>query len=98
VVAVYLARRVPHRVPPLVAHDLERGWMIMADGGRRMREVVAEERDLSRWDDVIEAAADIARAMEPDVEESTGSPGLRRRRPAELSKRPISPPMIRLGG
>jgi Ser/Thr protein kinase RdoA (MazF antagonist) len=30
---------------------------------------VAEERDLSRWDDVVEGAADIARAMEPDVDE-----------------------------
>jgi Ser/Thr protein kinase RdoA (MazF antagonist) len=43
--------------------------MLMADGGRRLRELVAEERDLSRWDDVVEGAADIARAMEPDVDE-----------------------------
>jgi hypothetical protein len=79
VVAVHLARRVPDRVPPLVAYDLERGWMIMEDGGRRLREVVAEERDLSRWADVIEAAADIARAMEPDVEEllAAGVPDMR---------------------
>ena len=68
VVALHLARRVPDRVPPLIADDTERGWMLMADGGRRLREVIDEERDLSRWDDVIEGAADIARAMEPDVD------------------------------
>jgi Ser/Thr protein kinase RdoA (MazF antagonist) len=38
------------------------------DGGRRLREVIAEERDMSRWGDILDGAADIARAMEPDVE------------------------------
>jgi hypothetical protein len=78
-VALLLARRVPDRVPPLIADDVERGWMIMEDGGRRLREVLAEERDLSRWDDVLEGAADIARAMEPDVDEliAAGVPDLR---------------------
>jgi hypothetical protein len=79
VVALHLARRVPDRVPPLIADDTSRGWMIMADGGRRLREVIAEERDLARWDDVIEGAADIARAMEPDVDEllAAGVPDMR---------------------
>ena len=74
-----LSRRVPDRVPPLIADDLERGWMLMEDGGRRLREVIAEERDLSRWDDILEGAADIARAMEPDVDEliAAGVPDLR---------------------
>src|SRR6185312_4798569 len=74
-----LSRRVPDRVPPLIAADLERGWMLMEDGGRRLREVIAEERDMSRWDDILEGAADIARAMEPDVEEliAAGVPDLR---------------------
>jgi hypothetical protein len=78
-VAQLLARRVPERVPPLIADDLERGWMLMGDGGRRLREVVAEERDLSRWHDILEGAADIARAMEPDVEEllRAGVPDMR---------------------
>ena len=70
---------MPDRVPPLIADDLERGWMLMEDGGRRLREVIAEERDLSRWDDILEGAADIARAMEPDVDEliAAGVPDLR---------------------
>jgi hypothetical protein len=78
-VARQLSRRVPERVPPLIADDVDRGWMIMEDGGRRLREVIAEERDLSRWDDIVEGAADIARAMEPDVETllAAGVPDLR---------------------
>ena len=79
VVALHLARRVPDRVPPLIADDTVRGWMLMEDGGRRLREVIAEERDLSRWDDVVEGAADVARAMEPDVDEllAAGVPDMR---------------------
>jgi hypothetical protein len=79
VVALELSRRVPDRVPPLIADDTDRGWMIMEDGGRRLREVIAEERDLSRWDDVLEGAADIARALEPDVDAllAAGVPDLR---------------------
>ena len=78
-VALKLARRVPERVPPLIADDLERGWMLMEDGGRRLREVLAEERDMSRWGDILDGAADIARAMEPDVDEllAAGVPDLR---------------------
>jgi hypothetical protein len=78
-VALRLAQRVPERVPPLIADDLERGWMLMEDGGRRLREVIAEERDMSRWDDILDGAADIARAMEPDVDEllAAGVPDLR---------------------
>jgi aminoglycoside/choline kinase family phosphotransferase len=74
-----VSRRVPDRVPPLLADDVERGWMLMEDAGRRLREVIAEERDLSRWDDVLDGAADIARAVEPDVGEllAAGVPDLR---------------------
>jgi Phosphotransferase enzyme family len=63
-----VARRVPERVPPLIADDIARGWMLMDDAGTRLREVIAEERDMSRWVDVLDGAADVARAMEPDVE------------------------------
>jgi len=69
VLATHLvAQRVPARVPPLIADDPDHGWMLMDDAGTRLREVIADERDLSRWYDVLDGAADIARAMEPDVE------------------------------
>jgi hypothetical protein len=78
-VSLLLARRVSGRVPPLLADDTDLGWMIMEDAGRRLREVVEEERDLSRWDDIIEGVAEIARTMEPDVDEllAAGVPDMR---------------------
>ena len=78
-VTLLLAERVPDRVPPLIADDPDRGWMLMDDGGTRLREMIADERDLSRWVDVLEGAADIAHAMEPDVERllAAGVPDLR---------------------
>lgn len=74
-----LATRAPERVPPLLAADLDRGWMLMADAGRRLREVVAEERSLHRWLDVLPATARIQIAMEPDVDSllALGVPDMR---------------------
>ena len=63
-----VAARAPERVPPLLAADPDRGWMLMADAGRRLREIVAEERSLQRWLDVLPATARIQLAMEPDVD------------------------------
>jgi len=63
-----VAKRVPERVPPLLATDLDRGWMLMADAGQRLREIVAAERNLDRWLDVLPATARIQLAMEPDVD------------------------------
>ncbi|MGH3131539.1 MAG: hypothetical protein ACRDNX_12030 [Gaiellaceae bacterium] len=48
-----LAGRRPDCTPPLLAADLERGWMLIGDGGARLREVLERERDLGRWDDVL---------------------------------------------
>ena len=74
-----VSARVPDRVPPLLASDVERGWMLMADAGERLREVVAEERSLARWHDVLAGAADISVALEPDAEDlvAAGLPDLR---------------------
>jgi len=48
-----LAARRPDFVPGLLATDVERGWMLMADGGERLREIVERERDLGRWLDIL---------------------------------------------
>jgi len=62
-----LGRRGPGRVPELLAADLERGWMLMADGGERLREVVAQERSLARWLDVLPLYAQLQLATAGDV-------------------------------
>lgn len=48
-----LARTRPDAVPALVGVDRERGWMLMRDGGERLREIVERERELDRWHDVL---------------------------------------------
>lgn len=62
-----IAGRCPDRVPPLLARDTETGWMLMADGGRRLREVVEVERSLERWHDALRATAEIQLAVCDDV-------------------------------
>jgi len=64
-----VSARVPERVPALLGSDVERGWMLMNDAGERLREVVAAERSLVRWHDVLSGAADLHRALEPDVDD-----------------------------
>jgi hypothetical protein len=78
-VASLLAQRVPDRVPPLLAADVETGWMLMPDAGRRMREVVTGEGNLDRWPDALAATARIQLACEDDVDAflAMGVPDLR---------------------
>jgi hypothetical protein len=56
-VVCVLARERPDCVPELLAADLERGWMLMSDGGERLRDVIGRERSLRRWLDVLPAYA-----------------------------------------
>ncbi len=74
-----LAERRPDCVPPLLAVDLERGWLLMEDAGRRLREVVEEERALVRWLEILPLYAglqlDVADAADDLV--GLGVPDLR---------------------
>lgn len=56
------------RVPTPVASDPRTGWMLLADAGPRLRDVVAEERSLERWYDVLEACARVQVACEDQVD------------------------------
>ncbi len=74
-----VAARSPERVPPLLAADLDRGWLLAADAGRRLREVVEEERSLARWHDALDGYARVQLASRADVPAllATGMPHLR---------------------
>jgi Phosphotransferase enzyme family len=63
-----LAARRPDAVPALVAVDLERGWMLMEDAGRTLREVIAEERSLDRWLEVLPLYSSVQRDLAPEAE------------------------------
>jgi aminoglycoside/choline kinase family phosphotransferase len=64
-----LARLQPGRVPELPAVDPDRGWLLMRDGGTRLRELVRSSADLGRWEEVLPAYADLQLALAPHVEE-----------------------------
>jgi hypothetical protein len=48
-----LAARRPDCVPALLGADLDRGWMLMSDAGAQLRALIAGERSLTRWLDVL---------------------------------------------
>jgi len=66
-------------VPELAAVDLERGWMLMGDGGERLRELVERERDLGRWLDVLPHYGELQLSTAPNADElvALGAPDRR---------------------
>jgi hypothetical protein len=74
-----IAERRPDAVPPLVAVDLERGWMLMEDAGTRLRELVEQERTFERWLDVLPLYGGLQRdlADHADALVAVGVPDLR---------------------
>lgn len=74
-----LGSRRPDCVPPLLAVDRRQGWMLMEDGGQTLRELIAAERDMSRWSDVLPLYASVQIDLIGDVPEllALGVPDLR---------------------
>jgi Phosphotransferase enzyme family len=63
-----LAELRPERVIELLAVDLERGWMITADAGLRLRELLTAADDLVRWEEFLPLYADVQLAAAPRAE------------------------------
>ena len=74
-----LVQACPDLVPELLAVQPDLGWMLMRDGGERLREVVDRERGLERWIDVLPLYAELQIAAERHAEElvAGGAPDLR---------------------
>jgi hypothetical protein len=81
-----VSQRRPDLVPELLAADLETGWMLMADGGERLREVVERECDLGRWFDILPRYAELQIALTADADRLVGV-GAPDRRLAVLAQR-----------
>ena len=66
-------------MPPLLAVDLERGWMLMADAGTKLRELIESERGLGRWLDVLPLYAGVQIDLAEQIDEllAVGVPDLR---------------------
>lgn len=54
-----LARWYPDWMVPLLAADTRRGWMLMPDGGTRLREIIWSDHDLRHWQDVLPRYAEL---------------------------------------
>lgn len=63
-----LAEEFPDRVTELVEADTGRCWILMRDGGRRLRELDLEER-LARWEQVLPRYAELQIGVAPRAEE-----------------------------
>lgn len=62
-----ISRRRPDLVPELLAADIDRGWMLMADGGEPLRGLVASERSLDRWLEALPRYAELQLALDGDA-------------------------------
>lgn len=86
-VTAVLSRLRPDVVLAPIAVDLERGWMILPDGGERLREVIAREQHPRRWLEIMPRYAELQIAAAPCLNEllAAGLPDYRLARTAELA-------------
>jgi hypothetical protein len=80
-----VSARAPELVPPPLAVDTSTGWMLMPDAGEQLRHVIARDRDLDRWLDVLTRYAELQIASTDDVSAhvAAGVPDLRGHRVVE---------------
>jgi hypothetical protein len=60
-----LAELRPDRLPELVSVDTGRRWLLMRDGGERLRELVHDARDLHHWERALPRYAELQIAATP---------------------------------
>jgi Phosphotransferase enzyme family len=74
-----LAGQRPDLLPGLLATDLERGWMLQADAGARLREILEENRDFDVWERILPLYAELQIAAAPERERllAAGAPDRR---------------------
>ncbi len=74
-----LARWRPDCMPRVLAVDATRGWMLMADGGTRLRDLLRPARDITHWHRVLPLYAALQIEMAHHVAEliALGAPDRR---------------------
>jgi hypothetical protein len=74
------------RLPEVLAHDVDRAWMLMRDAGVPLREIVKARRDVHHWIETVPLYAEIQIAAAGRVPEllDLGVPDLRLERLPEL--------------
>jgi len=81
-----LAGWYPDRLPELIAVDTSRGWMLMRDGGARLRDSIRPTKDISHWNKVVPLFSELQLNSSQHVDEllSLGLPDWRLARLPEL--------------
>lgn len=64
-----LAARWPEHLPPVVAIDAERGWLLTAHGGRVVRDLVRGANGLTHWEGLLAQFAQMQIASAGEVEQ-----------------------------
>ncbi len=64
-----LERVRPGHVPELVAHDPVLGWLLMRDGGERLRELIRSPADLHHWETLLPEYAELQLALARHAED-----------------------------
>lgn len=60
---VALARWRPRDVAPPLAADIKHGWMLLPDGGSRLREIIRADKDLAHWERLLPIYAELQIAL-----------------------------------
>ena len=95
-----LAKWAPDDVGLALAVDARRGWLLLEDGGERLREVLARDRDLRHWHRILPRYAALQIALAPHARRALalGTPDRRAkalaRQYAALLERPA---LLRVG-
>ncbi len=58
-----LAAHAPDLLPPVLAVDVQAGWLLLGDGGELLRPVIKADRNLRHWRKVLQAYAALQRSL-----------------------------------
>jgi hypothetical protein len=64
-----LVRRAPEHVLHPLALDVDRGWLLLPDGGQTLRAVEGARTDLGVWEQLLVEYSHLQRELEPYVDE-----------------------------
>lgn len=95
-----LVRRAPGHVLEPLALDVDRGWLLLPDGGPTLRDVEGAATDLRLWERMLVEYAEMQRAVEPYADElrAAGVPDARpERMPAMRDALLADPGLVLLG-
>jgi len=65
-----IAAWAPDDVGMPLAVDERRGWLLLEDGGQRLREILTNDRDIGHWHRILRQYADLQLAVAPHLREA----------------------------